>query len=286
MAVRIEDMLRPGERVVWREPRSWLPRHWRWRLIDLGVVVALFAGLWLWGLQWEDLDLSISVVAAVLVGRCFHDLVWRGIKPAVTDQRAFVIDPTGERLGSTSVELAEARAVEVGDQRVWVTKADGRAAILGPTAYAAEFGRALAAEAGLPPPREQPSKEKIATLTVCTLALTAFFGCFALAIGWAAKAGLLSDFPLCLLAILPAVPLSFFAVFLGELAGVIALRPFFGKAEAERWLDGYGKMLFHPPHQNDPLVFAERRMKLLTGVSSLLYGRSFAAPRIAELRHG
>ena len=142
----VEQMLRPGERVIYRAPHPRVPRNWRWILVDLGSIAVLIAALRLYGYDWADFSFStaLSSLTVVFGMRGLFHLAGRKIDVAVTDQRALAVDQSGEQLAFTSVELEQARRVEVADRAVWVTKANGRLAILGNTAYAPEVGRALA----------------------------------------------------------------------------------------------------------------------------------------------
>lgn len=253
MAVELEDMLRSGERLVYRTPQGRLPEEW---CID--IATALYFPLWIIGFGWAFFGWNAETifVAAFILSALGTAAIFSANgenNAAVTDQRAFAIDTRNDKLVFASVELREVHGLEVWGRTLRITKADGTAAELKSPGRAAGIARALASEAGLPLPGLHRSRVGVAseaTFFGALLGLAITMPAFSIVWRWALMA---TDWPLQLvyagLASLAAVSAWFFGV---GLASLPILRPFFTREELRQLVLRTRIFLSHPgvPEKN------------------------------------
>lgn len=245
--------IRRGERALYHAPRRWIPASLVPEAVAYGAALAVAALLGLLSFDPPGL-LALAAALAGLLGFTLHGWIdgWSQ-EILVTDRRLV------HRGGWLSPRVTEVRAEEVeglrvGRDRLRVERLAGPAVELGHPREAWVCGIALAYAAGVRWPRLPTRREAAATLL--------WPGC-ALASGLALALALLD--PLVAAQARGALPLvpplgtaAFLAaavllgllcqgagVYLGSLAALVLLRPFFARAETMAWIDH--SPLFWPP---------------------------------------
>lgn len=275
MAERLEDMLRPGERVLFGAPRSWRPLHWDGLVVFLCVsIVCAVGGFAVSGVLDFDPVIALGMAAGLavfLIGYLGFEL--RGLsaqEAALTDQRLFH-NPDHAKPRVAVLELAEIQAVEIAGYRLAVTTADGRRLDLGHTCEARELGAALCQILGAPPPPTPGRGARLAQgLFTGVAAGTGLAAALVLFVAITGTAGERFGFWWLALYFLSAAPVGIAAALLGSLLILVPLRLFLTQIEMQG-LVGPARVIFrHPgaPEKTDHL----RRLYL--GFVDLLYAGS------------
>lgn len=279
MASPLEAMLEPGERLLWRDPRYWVPA--RWLLFVLTSVP--------WLVVWTLLDLGAGVFFVfwmVLIGISL-ELGRPGSETLLTERR--LLHRSNGKSGSAfELPLALIAKVEFGlsDGRrtVRVTKADGTNLELlelhGPQA----FSLALAEAAAVPQPASIGPLVHVLphrwlfTLTFGFLAVLKTLdlaGPYLSPGGWADPNSWLAA---CAVA-LAGVPGVFFGSLLGGLASYTILRPFvtFDEARTALRLTSESKC---------EVTLGRLLERMDSGWVGLLYGRTIPRNQTPSGNHG
>lgn len=141
--MEIEDVLEPGERLLWEGRPSGTPTRFRQTLMVYAVLVVGLAALTAWVLDADtrgyatrsfqlgigtieatgstttpsssgatELPNPLSIVLLFAAFELWHIATWRARRYAITDRRAFAVDEKGRRLGSIARESVERVSVE------------------------------------------------------------------------------------------------------------------------------------------------------------------------------
>lgn len=255
MTVRLEDMLRPGERVVWRVPRRRQRQVWRSELAVALFWIGAIAWAGIYRLEWS-VPVTLATAFVLFVLRALA--LWSADErrdAAVTNQRAFTMDITGNMLAFGSVELSDVRTVEVRCRKVRVSKAGGTTVELEHPTRAADLGRALAESVGLPEPCLRGCRVETAGNAleialsmglVFTVILPSIAGFELSAYPWPLW------LPYMTLYVTAAISLWWFG---GGLIGILLLRPFLTREELRQIVLRTKYLMSHPeaPEDNGPL---------------------------------
>ncbi len=238
MAERLEDMLRPGERVLYGAPGSWRPRHWDGLLVFLCVCVACAVGGFILS---GVLDFNPAIALGMAVGLAIFLIGFVGFElwdlssqeAALTDQRLFH-NPDRAKPKIVERALDEIQAVEISDYRLAVTTADGQSLVLGHTCDVRELGAALCETLGAPPPPTPRRKARLAQgLFTGVAAGTGLAAAFVLFVSITGASGERFGFWSVALYFLSAAPVGIAAALLGTLLVLVPLRPFLTRLEMQ-----------------------------------------------------
>lgn len=273
---RLEDLLEPGEKVVYRAPRRWKPNDW---LLDgsiLGIGIGLVAATGLIGLDPASLaTLGAAMAAPVLYTMGCYVRDWSR-EAVVTDLR--LLHRTGwwsPRV--TEVPLAEVRAIQAFRDRMRITRTDGLRLDLDHPHHCWELGSALAQVASLAPPRVATwrdwSADLVWLLSGYTLGLVAAviplkmlypeLAAVAESIGWLGAGTVF-------------LAAGWLAHTLGMLCGfqlsLVLLRPFLSYTEMRDWI--LHSFAFWAPADEPDSQYRAAELRL----AARLYGRPFDDP--------
>ena len=238
MAARLEDMLRPGERVLYGAPSAWRPRHWDGLLTFLCVCVACaVGGFIISGVLEFDPAIAVGMaggLAIFLIG--FAGVQLWGLsshEAALTDQRLFHNSGHGKPK-FVELALAETQQVEISDYTLAITTTDGQSIVLGHTRDARELGAALCETLGVPPPPTPGRKARLAQgLFTGVAAGTGLAAALVLYVSITGASGERFGFWFVALYFLSAAPVGLAAALLGTLLVLVPLRPFLTQAEMQ-----------------------------------------------------
>ncbi len=238
MTARLEDMLRPGERVLYGAPGSWRPRHWDGLLSFLCVCVACaIGGFVMSGVLDFDLGIALGMaigLAIFLIGFVGFQL-WglSSHEAALTDQRLFY-NPDRAKPKLVELALAEIQGVEIADYTLAVTTTDGQSLVLGHARDTRELGAALCETRGVPPPPTPRRKARLAQgLFTGVAAGTGLAAALVLYVAITGASGERFGFWFVALYFLSAVPVGIAAALLGTLLVLVPLRPFLTRLEMQ-----------------------------------------------------
>ncbi|MDH3475756.1 MAG: hypothetical protein OEM59_18925 [Rhodospirillales bacterium] len=142
MAIRLEDMLRPGERVLWRSRWNWVPAFWPVALVAIGTLAYLLA--------WSDFENRVPaalLLGALLAGWLFNAFVRSRTRALITERRVIYRSGYGPD-EATELPLAEVARVKGPEPRA--RRRDGTAVEFRDLRQGWRFARVLARAAGVP----------------------------------------------------------------------------------------------------------------------------------------
>jgi hypothetical protein len=142
MADVLNDLLAPGERVVWRSRWNWVPAFWPLALVAMGTLAYLVA----WS-DFENQAPAALLLGALLAGWLFNAFVRARTRALITERR--VLYRGGYGAGEvTELPFPEMARVEGPEPRA--RRRDGTAVEFRDLRQGWRFARALARAAGVP----------------------------------------------------------------------------------------------------------------------------------------
>lgn len=183
MASALDQLIRPGERVIYRTPRPWPPRYQRWHGLTFLAVVLGYVAINEWtAFDWGSFLTTPRMISVLIVASLFSVAsfaqAWK-TEAAVTDQRVLQVDRTEEQLKVHSIELTDVGAIEVDCAEVEVTKHGDKTVVLDCSGHAEDIGLVLARAAGLPPARLPGGPARFAFFAVIVAGMGGFLAGYA-----------------------------------------------------------------------------------------------------------
>lgn len=266
--------IRRGERALYHAPRRWIPASLLPEAAAYGAALALAA---LFGLLSFDPPglLALAAALAGLLGFTLYGWIEGWSREILVTDRRLVHRGGWLWPRVTEVRAEEVESLRVARDRLRVERLAGPAVELGHPREAWVCGIALAYAAGVRWPRLPTRREAAATLLwpACALAsgLALALALLDPLVAAQARGALpLGTAPFLLAAVLLGLFCQGAGVYLGSLAALVLLRPFFARAETMAWIE-------HSPLFWPPLGGAPGHLGLLCkALAALLYG---PAPR-------